>query len=157
MEWTRRICWAYYAHEDARPCSHFARSNREKHLLLVERTATDICNEGTHQIQPLWMRCDVSRRAHELFCRLSRICGINFWGPYSDWMPSNLWGLMYSLVDSVLCFLKIWKVIIADAVCLNCADNVDLGTACGKYFRVSSLSITDPGDSDIIKTQDPQA
>lgn len=32
------------------------------------------------------------------------------------------------------------------------ADNVDLGTACGKYFRVSVLAITDPGDSDIIKT-----
>ncbi|KAF7811245.1 60S ribosomal protein L30 [Senna tora] len=31
-------------------------------------------------------------------------------------------------------------------------DNVDLGTACGKYFRVCCLSIVDPGDSDIIKT-----
>mmetsp|Transcript_131458 Transcript_131458/g.195836 ORF Transcript_131458/g.195836 Transcript_131458/m.195836 type:complete len:114 (+) Transcript_131458:35-376(+) len=30
--------------------------------------------------------------------------------------------------------------------------NVDLGTACGKYFRVSCLSITDPGDSDILRT-----
>ncbi|KAG7577771.1 50S ribosomal protein L30e-like, partial [Arabidopsis thaliana x Arabidopsis arenosa] len=30
-------------------------------------------------------------------------------------------------------------------------NNVDLGTACGKYFRVSCLSIVDPGDSDIIK------
>ena len=35
-------------------------------------------------------------------------------------------------------------------------NNVDLGTACGKYFRVSSLSITDPGDSDIVKDV-PQA
>ena len=25
------------------------------------------------------------------------------------------------------------------------SDNVDLGTACGKYFRVSFLSIVDPG------------
>ncbi|RVW56081.1 60S ribosomal protein L30-3 [Vitis vinifera] len=32
------------------------------------------------------------------------------------------------------------------------SDNVDLGTACGKYFRVSCLSIIDPGDSDIINT-----
>lgn len=31
-------------------------------------------------------------------------------------------------------------------------NNVDLGTACGKYFRVSCLSITDAGDSDIIST-----
>ncbi|MQL69293.1 hypothetical protein Taro_001613 [Colocasia esculenta] len=30
--------------------------------------------------------------------------------------------------------------------------NVDLGTACGKYFRVCCLSIIDPGDSDIIKS-----
>lgn len=29
--------------------------------------------------------------------------------------------------------------------------NIDLGTACGKYFRVCTLSITDPGDSDIIR------
>ena len=30
-------------------------------------------------------------------------------------------------------------------------NNVDLGTACGRYYRVSCMSITDPGDSDIIK------
>ncbi|KAL0805087.1 hypothetical protein Bca101_097578 [Brassica carinata] len=30
-------------------------------------------------------------------------------------------------------------------------NNVELGTACGKYFRVSCLSIVDPGYSDIIK------
>ena len=32
------------------------------------------------------------------------------------------------------------------------SDNVELGTACGKYYRVGVLAITDPGDSDIIKT-----
>merc|ERR1712062_715520 len=31
-------------------------------------------------------------------------------------------------------------------------NNIELGTACGKYFRVRTLSITDPGDSDIIRT-----
>ena len=31
-------------------------------------------------------------------------------------------------------------------------NNVELGTACGKYFRVCAMSITDPGDSDIIRT-----
>ncbi|CAF0882577.1 unnamed protein product [Brachionus calyciflorus] len=30
-------------------------------------------------------------------------------------------------------------------------SNVDLGTACGKYFHVGALAITDPGDSDIIR------
>ncbi|PVU99862.1 hypothetical protein BB559_000335 [Furculomyces boomerangus] len=32
-------------------------------------------------------------------------------------------------------------------------NNIDLGTACGKYFRVGVLSITDAGDSDILKVQ----
>ena len=32
--------------------------------------------------------------------------------------------------------------------------NVDLGTACGKYFSVSCLSIIDGGDSDITKGSD---
>jgi large subunit ribosomal protein L30e len=32
-------------------------------------------------------------------------------------------------------------------------NNIDLGTACGKYFRVSCLAITDPGDSDIVRHQ----
>ena len=34
--------------------------------------------------------------------------------------------------------------------------NTDLGTACGKYFRVSVLSITDAGDSDILRAM-PEA
>ena len=33
----------------------------------------------------------------------------------------------------------------------HATDNVELGTACGRYYRVSCLSISDPGDSDIIK------
>jgi len=31
-------------------------------------------------------------------------------------------------------------------------DNNELGTACGRYYRVGVLSITDPGDSDIIRS-----
>merc|ERR1711988_1862995 len=31
--------------------------------------------------------------------------------------------------------------------------NNDLGTACGKYFRISCLSILDAGDSDILRAQ----
>ena len=31
-------------------------------------------------------------------------------------------------------------------------NNIELGTACGKLFRVCTLSITDPGDSDIIRS-----
>lgn len=36
-------------------------------------------------------------------------------------------------------------------------NNIELGTACGKYFRVCTLSITDPGDSDIIRSSAPDA
>lgn len=34
-------------------------------------------------------------------------------------------------------------------------NNIELGTACGKFFRVCTLSITDPGDSDIIRSSGP--
>ena len=35
--------------------------------------------------------------------------------------------------------------------------NTELGTACGKYFRVSVMSITDAGDSDIIRSMPDSA
>merc|ERR1712146_477804 len=34
--------------------------------------------------------------------------------------------------------------------------NVDLGVACGKYFRVSVVSVTDAGDSDILGTDNKE-
>ncbi|KAK6490817.1 60S ribosomal protein L30 [Huso huso] len=35
-------------------------------------------------------------------------------------------------------------------------NNIELGTACGKYFRVCTLAIIDPGDSDIIRSMPEQ-
>merc|ERR1712183_1197747 len=35
-------------------------------------------------------------------------------------------------------------------------NNCELGTACGQYFRVGTMVVTDPGDSDIMKTMNPQ-
>ncbi|KAG6615296.1 60S ribosomal protein L30 [Phytophthora cinnamomi] len=32
-------------------------------------------------------------------------------------------------------------------------NNNDLGTACGKYFRVSCMCILDAGDSDILRSE----
>lgn len=31
-------------------------------------------------------------------------------------------------------------------------NNIDLGTACGKLYKVSVMSIQDAGDSDIVKS-----
>jgi large subunit ribosomal protein L30e len=36
-------------------------------------------------------------------------------------------------------------------------SNVELGTACGKYFRVGCVSVVDPGDSDIIRSKEDSA
>lgn len=36
-------------------------------------------------------------------------------------------------------------------------NNNDLGTACGKFYRVSMVSITDAGDSDILRTETESA
>ena len=33
-------------------------------------------------------------------------------------------------------------------------SNADLGTACGKYFKVSMLTVLDAGDSDIVRSTD---
>lgn len=33
-------------------------------------------------------------------------------------------------------------------------NNTDLGTACGKFYRVSMASVLDAGDSDILVTED---
>lgn len=33
-------------------------------------------------------------------------------------------------------------------------NNTELGTACGKFYRVSMVAITNPGDSDILKTDE---
>ncbi|XP_008060300.1 60S ribosomal protein L30-like [Carlito syrichta] len=35
-------------------------------------------------------------------------------------------------------------------------NNIELGTACGKYYRICTLAIIDPGDSDIIRSMPEQ-
>nr|XP_042128594.1 60S ribosomal protein L30-like [Peromyscus maniculatus bairdii] len=35
-------------------------------------------------------------------------------------------------------------------------NNIKLGTACGKYYRVCTLAVIDPGDSDIIRSMTGQ-
>merc|ERR1712010_399681 len=36
-------------------------------------------------------------------------------------------------------------------------NNITMGTACGKMFRCGVLSVTDPGDSDILRSSMPEA
>ena len=33
-------------------------------------------------------------------------------------------------------------------------NNIELGTACGKFYRVSMLTVTNPGDSDILSASE---
>jgi len=54
--------------------------------------------------------------------------------------------------ESIL--IKYFKFYFINNIFIKKIDNIDLGTACGKYFRVGVLSITDAGDSDIIKSQE---
>nr|XP_012375741.1 large ribosomal subunit protein eL30-like [Dasypus novemcinctus] len=35
-------------------------------------------------------------------------------------------------------------------------NNIELGTACGKYYRICTLAIINPGDSDIIRSMPKQ-
>ena len=47
-----------------------------------------------------------------------------------------------------------WQMLAKCGVHHYNGNNNDLGTACGKFFRVSCLTITDAGDSDIIKVME---
>merc|ERR1712050_730932 len=46
--------------------------------------------------------------------------------------------------------LEYYAVLAGIKTILYDGNNVDLGSACGKFYRVSCLSIVDPGDSDIL-------
>ena len=46
--------------------------------------------------------------------------------------------------------LEYYSVLAKSKTIFYKGSNVDLGTACGKLFRISCMSITEPGDSDIL-------
>lgn len=46
--------------------------------------------------------------------------------------------------------LEYYAMLAKANVHLYSGNNIDLGTACGRLFRVGVLTITDPGDSDIL-------
>ena len=45
------------------------------------------------------------------------------------------------------------KLIAASEGCNTNMSQIELGTACGKLFRTSTMAILDPGDSDILSQQ----
>ena len=47
--------------------------------------------------------------------------------------------------------LEYYSVLAKSKTIFYKGSNVDLGTACGKLFRISCMSITEPGDSDILE------
>ncbi|TPX32806.1 hypothetical protein SmJEL517_g04131 [Synchytrium microbalum] len=53
--------------------------------------------------------------------------------------------------------LEYYAMLSKTAVHHYSGNNIDLGTACGKYFRVGCLSIIDGGDSDIITSTTAKA
>eukprot|EP01056_Protomagalhaensia_sp_Gyna25_P005441 Protomagalhaensia_sp_Gyna_25__5440@NODE_710_length_2798_cov_491_571584_g552_i0_p3_GENE_NODE_710_length_2798_cov_491_571584_g552_i0NODE_710_length_2798_cov_491_571584_g552_i0_p3_ORF_typecomplete_len108_score22_74Ribosomal_L7Ae/PF01248_26/1_8e20_NODE_710_length_2798_cov_491_571584_g552_i020392362 len=48
--------------------------------------------------------------------------------------------------------LEYYAVIAKTGVHEFAGNNTELGTACGRLFRVSCMAVTDPGDSDIIRS-----
>ncbi|XP_006892357.1 PREDICTED: uncharacterized protein LOC102854030 [Elephantulus edwardii] len=48
--------------------------------------------------------------------------------------------------------IEYYAVLAKSGVCRYSGNDVELGTACGKYYRVCTLAIIDPSDSDIIRS-----
>lgn len=47
--------------------------------------------------------------------------------------------------------LEVSLPVLFEGIFYTCSfvDNIDLGTACGKYHRVGVLAVTDAGDADL--------
>lgn len=52
---------------------------------------------------------------------------------------------------SFRCASLAWCDTLCSLLVFAAADNITLGTACGKMYRTSVLTIMDAGDSDIIR------
>nr|XP_034354811.1 60S ribosomal protein L30-like [Arvicanthis niloticus] len=59
-------------------------------------------------------------------------------------LANNCPALRKSEIDTMPCWPKV--------VHHYSGDNIELGTACGKYYRVCTLDIIDPDDFDIIRS-----
>jgi large subunit ribosomal protein L30e len=132
-------------------------------LLLcgADRRCCALCDHSVRRLTVLALCLRSSRCAAVLLCCCAGLALV---------MKSGKYTLGYKSTLKTLRQGKAWLVIIAD----NCpplkkseieyyamlaktgvhhytGNNIDLGTACGKYFRVGCLSVTDPGDSDLAR------
>ncbi|KAI2550803.1 RPL30 isoform 5 [Pan troglodytes] len=71
-------------------------------------------------------------------------------------MKSGKYVLGYKQTLKMIRQGKAKLVILANNCPALSGNNIELGTACGKYYRVCTLAIIDPGDSDIIRSMPEQ-
>ena len=61
-----------------------------------------------------------------------------------------------SAVSQLVCFrrseIEYYAMLAKTGVHHFAGNNIELGTACGKLYRVCTMSVIDPGDSDIIRS-----
>ncbi|KFP07526.1 60S ribosomal protein L30, partial [Calypte anna] len=74
---------------------------------------------------------------------------------------SHQWELFVSAVNTQLLpfrksEIEYYAMLAKTGVHHYSGNNIELGTACGKYYRVCTLAIIDPGDSDIIRSMPEQ-
>ncbi|XP_045148692.1 60S ribosomal protein L30-like [Echinops telfairi] len=48
--------------------------------------------------------------------------------------------------------IKYYTMLAKTSVHHYSSHNIELGMACGKYYRVCTLAVTDPGDADMIRS-----
>lgn len=53
--------------------------------------------------------------------------------------------------------IEYYAMLAKTAVHPYAGNNITLGTACGKMFRTTVVTVTDPGDSDILRSMEPAA
>ncbi|XP_057589555.1 60S ribosomal protein L30-like [Hippopotamus amphibius kiboko] len=52
--------------------------------------------------------------------------------------------------------IEYYAMVAKTGVCHYSGNSIELGTACGKYYKVRTLTIIDPGDPDIIRSMPEQ-
>eukprot|EP00967_Tisochrysis_lutea_P152327 scaffold298149_cov18-Tisochrysis_lutea.AAC.2 len=80
---------------------------------------------------------------------LSSMPHLLLWSPQH--LPSKLLIVSNNIPPVRKSELEYYAMLAKTGVHHYSGNNIELGTSCGRYFRVSVMAITDAGDSDIIK------